>query len=1218
MSQGGPWSGRAFDQRAREAAREAAMAEGITLGEYLNRLLMSEEEPLPRQPQPQPMETPYSYTRRTAPPPQPQPQHHAPAYDPATALDRLTRRIEATEARSTLAINGIDHTVLGLVARLQNAEQTTAAVAGHVEGLIEEMRVTHEALQSKVRRMEQDDSGARNLEALKALEDALGKLASHVYDEGELTQNETAAIKGRVEAGFADMQERVDGMETRVDRTLSEAAARVERAVQQAELRAEGQTRQLADRLGNLETQVQERLARSDQAEARLSAVEADVSGALDSMEGTLVRIQERLNRAETSTDTALKSLEQTFAHLDERIEAVASTVDPELAGRLKQEFEQRFEDLTRSVRQAVDSARLEMASEIARAAEAQDARYAEDVGTLKTRLAEVEAQGPGNVTAAVQEEIGKLGATVAERIDALATHVEERIEESEIRNAEAIEQVGEQVTVAAVRLQKRQDEAISALAQDLDGMRQASDARLSDALAGVSERLERMQAQSSESLSPVQRAIAALATRLESLEAFTTPPDVPVPPPVMADEAPADLPGSPTMVEDIFTSAPEAAEPEEEFQAGFSGWEVIEDAEPESPYKADFDAIRAAASRISAAKAEAQAEQAAPPVHSYVADVPVDEDDLYAGFEEPAQETPAPQAAMAAAPAPLTEEEDDARGFDPVSELDGFEMLDDSLEHSHAETRESDIFDEEPDFAAVLAKTSTIPEDQETSDYIARARRAAMAAVEQTPRAKPAAQTPATSPKSGVSKLPLYLAATAVVATGAGVGGFLYLRGKQPPQPVIAGPVDTYVDPQTGTPAATQVAEVTPAADAEDVLFEDDAALAATELFGEATPAEAKPASILELAEAAATSAQQAPVEMAQLTSAAIDPVPVPAPEAAPSLKPKPVLAKPKADAKPKPELTPEQAAIQTIVTAATAIEAGNPAQSEREAPVRLAARADATFPRIPSIVSVEAEANAGNAIAQYQYAQVKMKEGDVETATSFLRRAAQKGIAPAQYDLGKLYERGNGVDRDLIEARGLIQKAAEAGHIGAMYDYALFLAEGEGGPKSEPDAVAWFAKAAEHGLLDAQYNLGVVHAEGIGTEKNLAEALFWFEVAAIGGDAGAKQEVTNLRARIPMSDAVDVSERARSWKASAPNGLANGKFGAQRWNTGNPLQVQAVQTALGRLGFDAGAPDGVVGPRTAEAIRDYQTMEGLTATGTITPELVDHLNARASGATT
>ena len=270
------------------------------------------------------------------------------------------------------------------------------------------------------------------------------------------------------------------------------------------------------------------------------------------------------------------------------------------------------------------------------------------------------------------------------------------------------------------------------------------------------------------------------------------------------------------------------------------------------------------------------------------------------------------------------------------------------------------------------------------------------------------------------MSKLPLYLAATAVVVTGASVGGYLYLRGKQPPQPALAGPVDTYVDPQTGVAAATQIAEVVAAPDAELMLFEDEAALIAGDLFADDFIADEEPAGILQMAEAAAITGEQAPIEIATLTVAATDPVP--APEAAPSLKPKPVAAaKPKAEAKPKPELTPEQAAIQTIVTAAAAIEAGNASAQppERDEPVRLAARADASFPRIPSAVSVEAEANAGNAIAQYQHAQVKMKEGDVDTATSFLRRAAQKGVAPAQYDLGKRYERGNGVDRDLIEAR-------------------------------------------------------------------------------------------------------------------------------------------------------------------------------------------------------
>lgn len=1169
MSQTG-WSRFSTDQRARDSAREAALAEGITLGEYLNRLLTMVEEP-------QPGETSRSYTRRTGAPPMPA----APVQDSASTLDRLTLRIEATEARSTLAINNIDNVVNGLAARLQTTDQTTVAIANHIEGLIDELRVTHETLQSKVRRLEHDDHGQHNVEALRALEGALGKLATHVYEEGELTQNETVAIKGRIESGFADLTDRVEGIETRVDRTLSDAAARVERAVEQAEIRAEGAARGLAQRMTSLESNVQERLAVAGQSEERLSAVEADVSDALNSMESTLLRIQERLNRAETGTDSALKSLETTFAHLDERIEAVASQIDPEQAERLKQEFEARFEDLTRSVRSAVDNARIELATEIAQAAAGQDEKLEErlkaEVSELKARLAEVEAREPADLSATVQEEIGRLGTQVAERIDALAAHVEDRLEESELRSAEAIEQVGEQVTVAAVRLQKRQDEALTALAQDIDGMHKASDARLSDALAGVSERLERIQSQSSESLSPVQRAIAALATRLESLESFTTPPHVKAQPPIL---------------EPVFAAVDDA----DEFEAGFSGWEVIENKESASPYKSDLDAIRAAGERLMPADPEPPEE-----VHTYVAD----------------------------APEPYAEPEEDG-GFDPVAELDGSDMIGDSLEDSQTETRESDIFDDEPDVPRTLAETETrppveAPPEESTGDYIARARRAAMAASEQTSRNRPRAgqlpvETRPAGQKSGGARVPMFLAASAVVITGAGVGGYLYLRGKQPVTPTLSGPVDTYVDPVTGAAAATTTAAVVSApavqADAEQMLFEDDTALVADTLFGEAgtAPAEPESSEILALAEAAAAKAQ----EPAPPVLASVQPV-------TPALKPAAKTA-PKSASKPAMELTPEQVAIRSIITAAEAIEASGPPSRKPSVPAlepetvsepaKRTVRGDTTFPAIPVVVTVEAEANAGNAVAQYQYAQVKLSEGDLETAASLLRRASQKGVAPAQYELGKLYERGQGGDKDMIEARNLIQKAAEAGHVNAMYDYALFLAEGEGGAKSEADAVTWFNEAAGLGLVDAQYNLGVVHAEGIGTPQDLTEALFWFEVAARAGDTGAEQEVKNLRTRVSMSDSLEASEKAARWKARTPVALANGRFGAQRWNTGNPLQVQAVQTALSRLGFGAGTPDGVIGPRTADAISDYQAMEGLEVTGTITPELVDHLNARAGGA--
>lgn len=1245
MSQTGPWSVKGIDQRAREAAREAAMAEGITLGEYLNRLLMSAED-APYEDMRSPYDGPsYGNPSYRNPPRPPQNQYRGEPrpqqQDAASALERLSRRIEASEARSTLAITGIDHTVLGLVARIQNTEQTSAAVAGHVEGLIDEMRETHEALQAKVRRMEQDEAGKQNLEALKALESALGKLANHVYEESELTQNEALAIKGRVESGFTEIADRVEGVESRVQRSLSETAARIDRAVEQAEQRAEGVTRHLSERMGKLEGNIREqtsqledrasdleaqiqsrlddlelqtssRLSDAQKSDERLNAVEEDVSGALSSMEATLLRVQERLNRAETTTDTALKGLESTFASLDERIDAVAQTVDPELAERLRKEFEARFEDITQLVRSTVDNARTELAGEITRAAEQDtetETQLRSEIGELKARLAEVEARDPEEMTAGVREEIERLGSTVSERIDALAEHVETRLEESELSSAGAIEQVGEQVTVAAVRLQKRQDEALAALAQEIESSRKSTDARLSDALAGVSERLEEIHNQSADSLSPMQRAIAALASRLESLEAFTVPPGAELPPPALEPEAPvsftekhekdpyAEDENTPMAEavdefdgETFEAGVPEAADEDPlpaavdddaaEFDAGFENWDEeaslpeAVDEDDDSAFGADFEAIRAAVERLSSASATSQpdepAEDDASPPAPAASSAGASEDMFDDAFEDDFEDdldggdfAPGLPEAMAA--------EDDADEYDPLAELAG-------LDEARSEARESDIFDDEDEGPAFVADTAPSADneaedglidtldnaatdrDAETSDYIARARRAALAAADTQSKPRRSPATSGQQKSRGGNRTPLLIAASAAVLTGAAAGGYLYLRGKQPHEPTLSGPVDTYVDPifaasapkeVTAEDIAAQVAgaaslPASPAevvAEAEDELFESAAADIEADIFGIESQPDAP-----------------APVE----PNAAVE--------------------------------TPPPSAAASAPTIAS-----------------LGAAPVARYPRIPEVVTVESEANAGNAIAQYQLAQSHMAGDDLESAIPLLRRAALKDAAPAQYDLGKLYEQGIGVDQDMIQARSLISKAAENGHVGAMYDLALFMAEGEGGDLDEQGAVDWFRKAADQGFLDAQYNLGVMFAEGIGAEQNLPEAMFWFELASRQGDDGATNEVRNLSRRLSPETVRETMAAADTWRETPSIALANGRFGAQRWNTGNPLQVQAIQTALSRLGYLAGQADGVLGPQTASAIRDYQSSEGLAATGSVTPELIDRLNSGA-----
>ena len=56
--------------------------------------------------------------------------------------------------------------------------------------------------------------------------------------------------------------------------------------------------------------------------------------------------------------------------------------------------------------------------------------------------------------------------------------------------------------------------------------------------------------------------------------------------------------------------------------------------------------------------------------------------------------------------------------------------------------------------------------------------------------------------------------------------------------------------------------------------------------------------------------------------------------------------------------------------------------------------------------------------------------------------------------------------------------------------------------------------------------------------------------------------------------------------------SGSANGRMAGKE-------QVKSAQEALKGKGYDPGAIDGAMGPRTNEALRDFQQAEGLQATG-------------------
>ncbi|HKU95472.1 MAG TPA: peptidoglycan-binding domain-containing protein, partial [Vineibacter sp.] len=56
--------------------------------------------------------------------------------------------------------------------------------------------------------------------------------------------------------------------------------------------------------------------------------------------------------------------------------------------------------------------------------------------------------------------------------------------------------------------------------------------------------------------------------------------------------------------------------------------------------------------------------------------------------------------------------------------------------------------------------------------------------------------------------------------------------------------------------------------------------------------------------------------------------------------------------------------------------------------------------------------------------------------------------------------------------------------------------------------------------------------------------------------------------------------------------------------------IEVAQLQGRLRALGFNPGPADGVVGPRTVTAVREFQAAHGLTVTGTIDSGVFDDVS--------
>ncbi len=182
-----------------------------------------------------------------------------------------------------------------------------------------------------------------------------------------------------------------------------------------------------------------------------------------------------------------------------------------------------------------------------------------------------------------------------------------------------------------------------------------------------------------------------------------------------------------------------------------------------------------------------------------------------------------------------------------------------------------------------------------------------------------------------------------------------------------------------------------------------------------------------------------------------------------------------------------------------------------------------------------LRAAAARGDSAAQHEvalrYAEGRGVPQSLTDAVEWFERAAKQGLAPAQFRLGGFYEKGLGVQKNLETARRFYIAAGEAGHAKALHNLAVLHAEGIDGRPDYQTAAKWFRKAADYGVADSQYNLAILYARGIGVEQNLAEAYKWFALAAREGDADAAKKRDDMGARLDQQSLKAASQAAQGW---------------------------------------------------------------------------------------
>jgi localization factor PodJL len=469
MTGAAPWSVKGIDPKAREIAKDLARRSGMTLGDWLNQMIMEDMPPADE-------------AASGAPP----------GGDRVVeALERLTARIETAEHRSTLAISGIDQSVVGLLSRIDGAERNTTAVAARFEGVVEEIQAEQARAAERLGRCEEQAAAPKALESLRSLEAALGKVAGQLYDNDGRTRESLTGLRadldevaGRVER----IDQRAGGMAdtTLIDGVVSRIVARLETA----ETRTSNAIRGLEASFADLDTRLRNTEHKNGDPEETLEHLAADLARRFEETRSELAA------RLHASADDRLEAIERSMHEMSEHV------------SEAERRSAQAIERMGHEVLRMAENLNMRMVG-----VEGRSTRAIEQVGGEVARIADTVEQRFRRADAIQAESLERLGGEIARITERLS----ERIGSSERRAAQAIDDVGEQMTRVTERITQRQERSSADIAERI----RQSEERTARLLEEARERIDARMAETQRRLSEATAAAAPAAREPEDFELY-------------------------------------------------------------------------------------------------------------------------------------------------------------------------------------------------------------------------------------------------------------------------------------------------------------------------------------------------------------------------------------------------------------------------------------------------------------------------------------------------------------------------------------------------------------------------------------------------------------------------------------------------------------------------------------------------------------------------